>query len=200
MDIRNGCHYEVLGIPRTATPSEIKSAYRQKAKQHHPDLGGSEEEVKKVNLAWEILGDPATKQNYDLQQAPSGQPRSDAYSWSRTHGPSRRSTRRSASTAGSTRAYESVGKTTFRDICVCGCRGYPLGRMSWKIDLYEYSTCPARKLRKRCGFYYNDSGAYVSEDGAKTQRWARRNEAPRTAAPRRNPTHPDARRRAGAAL
>ena len=49
--------------------------------------------------------------------------------------------------------------------------------MSWRIDLSEYSMCPARKLRKRCGFYYSDSGAYVSWDGAKTARWTRRNEA-----------------------
>ena len=179
MVIRTRCPYEVLGITRTATPSEIKSAYRQKAKQHHPDLGGSEEAIKRVNLAWEVLGDPAKKQNYDQQQAAPRQSSSDTYAWSRAPGPSRRSSRRSASTAGTSRGYESVSRTTFRDICTCGCRGYPLGRMSWKIELSQYGTCPARKLRKRCGFYYSDSGGYVSEDGAKAQRWARRNEARR---------------------
>ena len=179
MAMRTGCNYEVLGIIRTATPSEIKSAHRQKAKQHHPDLGGSEEAIKRVNLAWEVLGDPAKKQNYDLREAPHRQSPSDTYAWSRPPDPSRRSTRGADSTAGTSRGYESVSKTTFRDICTCGCRGYPFGSMSWKIDLSQYGTCPARKLRKRCGFYYSDSGGYVSEDGAKTQRWARRNEARR---------------------
>lgn len=129
-----------------------------------------------MRLAWEVLGDPGKKQTYDLQQAPSRQ-YSATNTWSRAPRPSWGSTRRSASTAGTSSGYESVRKTTFREICTCGCRGYPFTHVSWRIDFSEYSTCPARKLRKRCGFYYSDSGAYVSWDGAKTARWTRRNEA-----------------------
>ena len=88
---------------------------------------------------------------------------------------------RSASNAGSSRGYQSVKKTTFREICTCGCRGYPMTHVSWTIHFSRYSTCPARNLRKRCGFYYNNSGTYVSRNAAKTGNWTRRNEA------RRNP-------------
>ena len=87
----------------------------------------------------------------------------------------------SASNAGCSRGYESVHKTKFREICTCGCRGYPMTHVTWRIDFSRYSTCPARNLRKRCGFYYSDSGTYVSWNAAKTTSWTRRKEA------RRNP-------------
>ena len=37
--------------------------------------------------------------------------------------------------------------------------------------MQKYDTCPARSLRKRCGFYYNDSGAYVSWTPKRTYHW-----------------------------
>ena len=49
--------YAVLGVTSQATAAEIKSAYRQLVKQHHPDAGGDDERILALNAAWEVLGD-----------------------------------------------------------------------------------------------------------------------------------------------
>ena len=58
-------YYEVLGLKKEASESDIKKAYRKLAKQHHPDVNGDEEKFKKVSEAYEVLGDPQKKQQYD---------------------------------------------------------------------------------------------------------------------------------------
>jgi curved DNA-binding protein len=64
-------YYEALGVPRTATEKEIKSAYRKLARQHHPDLHqgdakkAAEEKFKIINEAYEVLGDPEKRAKYD---------------------------------------------------------------------------------------------------------------------------------------
>lgn len=62
-------YYEVLGIKKGASESEIKSAFRKKAMQYHPDKNPgdkeAEEKFKEVNEAYSILSDPDKKEKYD---------------------------------------------------------------------------------------------------------------------------------------
>jgi DnaJ-class molecular chaperone len=61
--------YDVLGVARTATPEEIRKAYRQLAKKLHPDLNPgdkrAEEQFKEVSAANDILSDPDKRKRYD---------------------------------------------------------------------------------------------------------------------------------------
>ena len=59
-------YYQTLGIPRTASPDDIKKAYRKMAHQYHPDKqGGDEAKFKEVNEAYQVLSDPKKRESYD---------------------------------------------------------------------------------------------------------------------------------------
>jgi curved DNA-binding protein len=66
-------HYATLGVAKTATPEEIKKAYRKLASQHHPDKGGDTAMFQKIEEAYRILSDPNQRQQYD-NPMPQGNP------------------------------------------------------------------------------------------------------------------------------
>ena len=65
-------HYRVLQVHPAANPLVIKAAYRVLARIFHPDVFGDEDEMKKINAAWEILGDPKARAKYDQDRAAGG--------------------------------------------------------------------------------------------------------------------------------
>jgi curved DNA-binding protein len=62
-------YYETLGLPKTATADEIKSAFRKLARKYHPDVAkdkkAAEEKFKQINEAYEVLSDPQKRRKYD---------------------------------------------------------------------------------------------------------------------------------------
>ena len=61
-------YYEILGVPRTATPDELKAAFRKLARQYHPDVNkepDAEERFKEINEAYAILSDADQRAAYD---------------------------------------------------------------------------------------------------------------------------------------
>jgi len=67
MDVRD--YYETLGVRRTATPAEIKKAFRKLAREHHPDKKPgdkvAEQRFKDINEANEVLSEPDKRTKYD---------------------------------------------------------------------------------------------------------------------------------------
>lgn len=61
-------YYKILGVSKTASPEEIKKAYRKLALQYHPDKNKTkeaEEKFKEINHAYEVLSDTRKRQQYD---------------------------------------------------------------------------------------------------------------------------------------
>ena len=71
-------YYETLGVSKTASDEEIKSAFRKLARKHHPDVAKdkatAEEKFKQINEAYEVLSDPQKRQKYDQLGADWNQP------------------------------------------------------------------------------------------------------------------------------
>ncbi|MGA8543154.1 MAG: molecular chaperone DnaJ [Thermoplasmata archaeon] len=63
-------YYEVLGVAKSASPDDIKAAYRKLARQYHPDVAkedpkAAEAKFKEISEAYEVLADPQKRGDYD---------------------------------------------------------------------------------------------------------------------------------------
>ena len=63
-------YYKILGVPKSATETQVKKAYRKLAMQYHPDRNPGKEQwanekFKEINEAFSVLGDPEKRKQYD---------------------------------------------------------------------------------------------------------------------------------------
>ncbi|MBR3614074.1 MAG: J domain-containing protein [Clostridia bacterium] len=119
-------HYEVLGVKKTASTSEIKDAYKKLVKKYHPDVyvgdkTFAEKKIKEINAAYDVLSDPEQKQEYDEKITPQPSPSySTNYTSYTTAAPrynytsstnNTQKSKRNAQARGSKYSYENYRKT-----------------------------------------------------------------------------------------
>lgn len=67
MNSREPNHYEILNLAQTATDVEIRKAYNAALLAHHPDNGGSTDQLMKVQEAFKTLSDTDNRESYDKE-------------------------------------------------------------------------------------------------------------------------------------
>jgi hypothetical protein len=96
--------YEVLGVSAGATDEDLRRAYRRLLRETHPDTGGDPQRFIAVQAAWERVGSPDARAQYDRGRSPLGEPGS----WAPSSGP-RASGDRPASTRPTARTFGHPG-------------------------------------------------------------------------------------------
>lgn len=88
-------YYSILGVPRSASQADIQKAYRQKAREYHPDVNPDDASAKakfqQVQRAFEVLNDAKKREMYDrygsgFEQAGQGGPQGGPFQWRTTSG------------------------------------------------------------------------------------------------------------------
>ena len=68
--------YSVLGVSKSASEAELRKAYKKLSRENHPDSkpgdAAASEKFKQVQAAWEVLGDPQKRAQYDQHGAAFG--------------------------------------------------------------------------------------------------------------------------------
>ena len=59
--------YAILGVDSKTSFEEIRAAYRELVKKHHPDIGGDKQKILSLNAAWEVLSDKEQRLAYDRE-------------------------------------------------------------------------------------------------------------------------------------
>ncbi len=111
-------HYEILGIRKTASTDEIKTAYKQLVKKYHPDVYPgdktfAERKTQEINAAYDVLSDPDKKREYDELISPNTStsytpPDYSGYTYNQN---SSYTSKRNAQAQGSKYSYENYKKT-----------------------------------------------------------------------------------------
>ena len=99
--------YALLGIAPTASPAEVKSAFRRRAKDLHPDRNpdpGAKEAFHRLTAAYEVLSDPARRAAYDSRRTGAGKAGADAATGRQSSRHSTSSGASSGASSGGTRA------------------------------------------------------------------------------------------------
>ena len=73
--------YEVLGVSPTASADELRRAYRRLLRHTHPDVGGDPAAFHIVQIAWERVGTPAVRADYDRRRYPDSAPEPERTAW-----------------------------------------------------------------------------------------------------------------------
>ncbi|MFZ4843165.1 MULTISPECIES: J domain-containing protein [Mycetocola] len=92
--------YEVLGVAGSASEDDLRRAYRRRARETHPDTGGSAAAFDEVQRAWELVGTIEARASYDRGSSSTSSPAEPGATWSAAPRPPRQDSRPKARTYG----------------------------------------------------------------------------------------------------